>query len=532
VAFFIYEKINVYSLPKEKPKPIMIRLLFFACFVIGTITTNAQQIIAQIVDSQTHQSVPFATIKIADTELISNDHGYFTFSQEKVADSDLILVSSIGYLQKNIYLSDLKSSNNIIYIVPVIYEFDEVLVSNEIIDPYEIMKIVRDSLAKNYTTESYKNTFFSRSAFTFVPKKLSVEVKKSTATSKENLAQANREIEQIADQIINEKMMFYDDKWFDLYKITQDKKSNYKLGMQKHVLLQDENKTSGFGKIEESSMDVFLKLLDTTKFYRVKSGLFGSRKDTISFSKEYNNNKKQRGVKISVGDDKQEDTISKSVLLRENIISTLRRNSITKGAMLDFVYNIDNYDYTYVEATYLGNDLVFVIDFKPKKKSGKFQGKLYINESDYAILRVDYKLVEGRKIQGINLKFLLGVKFARNHCIGTIIFKKNKHSDSYGFHYFSQEIGDYFYINRPIKFIELVKKDKDVVAFELKIEADNITKTEFLNIDSQQISTTTFDAFIEPNFSTEYLKKYDPTIWEDYHIIEPLEEMKKFEVAE
>jgi len=509
----------------------MTRLLFFACFVIGTITTNAQQITAQIVDSQTRESVSFATIKIADTELISNDNGYFTFSQEKVANSDLISVSSIGYLQKNILLSDLKSNNNIIYIEPVIYEFSEVLVSNEIIDPYQIMKIVRDSLTKNYTTESYKNTFFSRTAFTFVPKKLNIEVKKSTAMSKENLAQANREIEQIVNHTINEKVMFYDDKWFDLYKITQDKKVNYKLGMQKHVLLQNENETSGIDKIQQSSVDVFLKLLDTTKFYRVKSGFFGSR-DTISFSKEYNDGEKQRRVKISVGYDKEEDTISKSVLLIESIISALRRNSITEEAMLDFVHSIDNYDYTYVEATYLGNDLVFVIDFKPKKKRGKFQGKLYINESDYAVLRVDYKLVEGRKIQGINLKFLLGVKFARNHCTGTIIFKKNKHSDSYGFHYFSQEIGDYFYINRPIKFIELAKKNKDVVTFDLKVEGDNITKTEFLNIDSQQISKATFDSFIEPNFSTEYLKKYDPTIWKDYHIIEPLEEMKKFEVTE
>jgi len=511
----------------------MIRIFFLVWFIIFTITTNAQQITAQIVDFQTNQSVPFATIKISNTELISNDNGYFTFSLEKFNNTDIISITSIGYLSKNISVSDLKPSDNIIYIQPVIYEFGEVLVSTQIIDPLEVMKTVRDSLNKNYTTQSYKNTFFARTTFTFVPKKLNIEVKKSTGISKEDLAKANRDIEQISKNVINQKVLVYTDRLFDLYKITQDKKVSYKLNMQKHVVLHDRNKASGFDKIEESSTDVFLKLLDTTKFYRMKSGLFGSR-DTISFSKEYNRNKKeQEEIKIGVNiETDEQDTIQKRKKIQYEIVSHLKNSSITQGAMLDFVYSYENYDYTYIETTYLGDNLVFVIDFKPKKKRGKFKGRLYINESDYAVLRVDYQLVEGRKIEGMNLKFLLGIKYAKNHCQGTIIFKKNKYTDSYGFHYFSQEIGDYIYVNRPIKFIELTKKNKDVVSFELTVETDNITKTEFLNIDTQQISQSEFNSFVEPKHSVEYIEKYDSNIWKNYNIIEPLEEMKKFEAVD
>jgi len=506
----------------------MIRtFLFSTWFILAIVQVNAQQITGQIVDAQTKERIPFVTIKVANTALISNEQGYFTFSQEKITDSDSISITSIGYKPKNISVNDLKSNNNIIYIEAVVYDFGEVYVSNILPDPNEIMKTVRDSLTKNYTNKSYKNTFFYRSTFRFVPKKLELEVKKSTLMSKENLTRANRDIQQMANEMINEQARVYADRLFDIYKNTQDKKVRYKLDLQKYVILQDENKASDFDQLEKSATEIFGKIIDTTKFYRIKSGLFGSR-DTISFNQEYNNKKR-----IEEENDHKKDTTKTNSIIttRREIVSNLVKNSITSGAMLDFVHSYQNYDYTYVEATYMGDDLVFVIDFKPKNKKGKFAGRLYINETDYAVLRVDYQLVEGRKIGGVNLKFLLGIKYEENYCAGTVIFKKHQHTNSYLHHYFSQEVGNYIYVNRPIKFIELAKKNRDILAFDLKVEAKTFTKTEYLNIQSRSVSTEDFEAFVEPVYSIEYLKKYDPDVWKNYNIIEPLEEMKKFEVV-
>jgi len=505
----------------------MVRVsLFLALFVFVMVNVNAQQITGQIVDSQTKKSVPFVTIRITDTELISNEHGYFTFSQEKVTESDLISITSIGYKPKNISVNDLKSNNNVVYIEAVIYDFGEVYVSNALPDPNEIMKMVCDSLNKNYTNKSYKNTFFSRTSSRFVPENLNIDIKKSTGLSKETITKINRDIRQMVSEIKNDYTRVYTDVLFDIYKNTQDKKVRYKLNIKKRVILQDESKTSDFDQLEKSATEVFTKLLDTTKFYRIKSGLFGSR-DTISFSEEYERKNRNQHKK---------DTIRKDSILikttRGEIVSNLVKNSITQGARLDFVHSYENYDYTYVEATYLGNNLVFVLDFKPKKKKGKFKGRLYINETDYAVLRADYQLAEGRKISGMNLKFLLGIKYAENHCSGTIIFKRHQHTNSYLHHYFSQETGRYFYVNRPVKFIELAKKNRDVLAFDFKMEANIFEKTEFLNINSQAVSEREFDDFVESKFSTQFLKKYDPNIWKDHNIIEPLEEMKKFEVVE
>jgi len=500
-------------------------LLFLIWFILGIANVNGQRITGRIINWQTKESVSFATIKIANVELISNEQGYFTFSQEKIIDSDVISITSIGYKPKNINVSDLKSNNNIVYIDAVVYDFGDVFVSNVLPDPYQVMKMVYDSLNKNYTNKSYKNIFFYRSIFRFVPKKLDLEVKKSTVMPKENLAKANQDIRQMADQMINEQAPIYADRLFTICKNTQDKKVRYKLDLQKYVVLQDQNKASDFDQLEKSAVEVLGKIIDTTKFYRIKSGLFGSR-DTVSFNQEYNNKRK-----IKEENDHKKDTTKINVARRE-IVSNLVKNSITSGAMLDFVHSYQNYDYTYIEATYMGNDLVFVIDFKPKKKKGKFKGRLYVNESDYAVLRADYQLVDGIKISGVNLKFLLGIKYVENHCSGTLIFKKHQHTNSYIHHYFSQEVGNYIYVNRPIKFVELAKKNRDVVSFNLKIEANTFTKIEYLNIHSQPISTQDFELFVEPVYTIEYLKKYDPNIWKDYNIIEPLEEMKKFETAE
>jgi hypothetical protein len=51
-----------------------------------------------------------------------------------------------------------------------------------------------------------------------------------------------------------------------------------------------------------------------------------------------------------------------------------------------------------------------------------YVGKLYISETDYAVLRTDYVLDEGEK-HNFNMKFLLGIKVSEN-VKGTIIYKK------------------------------------------------------------------------------------------------------------
>src|SRR5690606_36477897 len=118
--------------------------LYFATLVLGLFTANAQQITGRIVDAETNESIPFATLKIKGTDLISNNDGYFTLSSEN--ESGLMTVSFIGYTAQNISVNQLKSSNNIIKLVQGVYDIEGVYVSNIKPDPNEIMKLVNEKL--------------------------------------------------------------------------------------------------------------------------------------------------------------------------------------------------------------------------------------------------------------------------------------------------------------------------------------------------------------------------------------------------
>lgn len=265
--------------------------------------------------------------------------------------------------------------------------------------------------------------------------------------------------------------------------------------------------------------------MDTTKFYRIKSGMIGS-KDTISFSKEFNAKKKEK-----------KETSNLEIL--KSGFKNIREQSsfdVSKSFMssnIDFIKDTDAYSYSFTEVTYLDDNLVFVIDFKPKKSRAKFSGRLYINETDYAILRADYKLADGKKPQGINLRLLLGVKISEGLNKGIVLYRKNPSTNSYYLQYSLHEKEQYFYLNRPIKFIELTDgKGKDKISYDIKIEGRNIGKTEYMNLSMQDISTSDYEALQEQEFEYQILKKYDSNIWKGYNVIEPLEEMKRFEVVE
>jgi len=260
--------------------------------------------------------------------------------------------------------------------------------------------------------------------------------------------------------------------------------------------------------------------LDTTKYYRIKSGWFGSR-DTISLRKDFNKKKKKKQKK------------SELTSTKGNISTFMAENNFLYGGKMDFVSKTELYEYAYEGAMYSNqNEFVYVLSFKPKKSKAKYTGKLYVSESDYAVVRADYNLAKGKKLGGINLKLLLGVKASENVSKGTVIFKPRPSGNGYYLQYASTETGQYFYVNRPLKFIELTDDDRDVVALDIKVEGDMSEKMEFLNISQSEISQNALESTKEEEFEYIRLKKYDPKIWKDYTAIEPLEEMKQFKVVE
>jgi hypothetical protein len=499
------------------------KLLYFLLAALFFIQiANSQSITAKIVEFSTGESIPYANILVNNSEsLISNAEGYFTLSENSSDSNTLLVVSYLGFVNKKLTVGELKEQRLIIKLQAAIIELNEVTISNKKLSPDEIMANVKANLERNYKKDGQAtmDKIFFRTSTNFKPSKLDVEIEKSTGFSKETLKKANTQMSAFTSKLISQPPKEYTDVLchYFTFKTQKDNKPYYlsKLDVMKATKLKNENSSASLEELEKSTRDIMLTHLDTSKYYRIKSGLFGSR-DTISLRKEFNQRKKK--VKTN-----------QLTATKASLSSFLSETSLLNKKELEFINDTEIYDYVYEGATYSNDyEIVYILSFKPKKNRAIYKGKLYISESDFAVIRTEFSLAEGKKVSGFNMKFLLGVKTQENVSNGTLIFKKNPIGEGYYMHYAAKETGQYIYVNRPIKFIELTDSEKDVVAFEMKIEANTITKTELLNISRTETSEATIQKVPEDNFNFIKLKSYDPKIWKEFSAIEPIEEMKKF----
>ena len=113
----------------------------------------------------------------------------------------------------------------------------------------------------------------------------------------------------------------------------------------------------------------------------------------------------------------------------------------------------------------------------------------------------------------------------------SVAYKKGDNEFYYPY-YISEQVDRYFYVNRPIKFIDNANKSNKV-AFNFKIEGTFKERSEILMLDVNDISSADYNSAIESK-KIDYLilKEYDPTLWSDYNVLEPLQEMKDFKVSE
>lgn len=480
----------------------------------------AQSITGKIVDAKTNESIPYANVTINNLEsVVSNAEGYFTISESNSSDTSTIDISYLGYQNRQMTVKELKNQQLIVSLQAGIVELENVNVSNIKPDALSIMAEVKKHLNQHYKSElqPVKNKVFFRETSALKPSVLNFDIEKSTGFTKEGLKSVNSQIKSFSAKLIAQPPVVFSDMLCNYYTVTKKKEDKLvfssKLDVIKATRLKDENNSSSLDDLEDKTKNLFLQHLDTTKYYRVKSGWFGSH-DTISLRKDFHKKKKPSQVAASKSD----------------LNSFISQNNCLYSERLNFVNKPEIYDYTYEGIVYSkDHEFIYVLSFRPRKSKAIYTGKLYISERDYAVLRADYTLAEGEKVSGFNMKFLLGVKSSENVSNGTIIYKPNPSGNGYYLQYATLETGQYVYINRPLKFIELADKEKDVLAIDLKIETNIKTKKEYLNILKSESSEDGIAAVKEEEFKFILLKRYDPKIWKDYGAIEPLEEMKQFQ---
>lgn len=492
-------------------------ILLFVAFICGQ---SFGQTTGRIIDSSTGESIPYANILCDRTDaLITNEEGYFTIPAAKSNDDTFIAVSYVGYAPIEITVGELKSRQLIIRLQPSMYELDEVQ-AKQLPTAGAIMASVRKYLQQNYAAKgsvSDKNIFLRESNF-FSPKKVDLVIDKSTGFTKNNLKQVNSEINAFTSRFVSNPPREYTDMLARYYVAPGKTAAPSKLDVIKATKLKDESRSVSLEGMEKSFSALLLKHLDTTKYYRIKSGWFGSN-DTISLRKDF------KSAKSKKQPPRTELTSAKSRL------TGLSNENSFLSKDFEFIHEPDWYEYKYEGAVLLSDgDLAYVVSFKPDRRKASYIGKLFVSASDFGVVRADYELADGKTLEGFNMKWLLGVKMSENLRKGTIIYKHNQSGEGYYLQYASREEGRYFYLHRPLKFIELSDSEKDVVAFDVKVEGSMFEKSEYLNLSEKQIADADYDNVKENEFKYIRIKQYDPSIWKDYTAIEPLQEMKRYKI--
>lgn len=492
------------------------RYFSLALFLLLNLQMAFGQTRVRVVDASTNENIPYANINISGKESqVSNAEGYFSIPEMYTESTIALEISYLGYESVSTTVGQILSNSNVVKLKPAIFEIDEVKVQRP--EPNALMAEVRKALKENYKSnpEGVKNRLFFRDMSSFGPKTIEVEVTKSTGFTKKALAQANADIAAMINNVVKRAPKSYSDVLVDEYKKQAERKYN----VIKAVRFKDERYSTSTDELQKTFTDQMLKHLDTTKYYRIKSGLFGS-KDTVSLRKDFNSKKNKKP---------KNDQITK---LKTNLTSFTISNLPTNPEKFDFIHEYEAYNYEYEGAVFTASgELVYVVKFKPRKRRAIYQGKMYVSAADFGLSRIDYSLVPGKKVQGLNLKLLLGLKFQENLAKGTLIYDRYV-GEPYFLRYASIESGQYFYLHRPLKFIELTDEDRDVVAFDLKIEGDMYSKEELLNLSRDDSSASEFADAREADFKYVDIKKYDSSLWKEYGAIEPVEEMKRLRIVE
>lgn len=492
-------------------------LALWSLLLLCAIPSFSQQIKGQIIDSKTGEPVAFATIQFADNNgVVSNMEGFFALTSEELNPESVLTISFMGYQTKNMSMKEFQAGNNLIKLNEAVNQLDTVYITNKLPSVDSIMARVNRNLVKNYQYSNVKQTLFTRETAYFKANDLTVDIEKSSGFNKKQLEASNKQFKELTNQIVNNPpTRSFTDVLLDLY-LKSDTEN--KMEVKQATRLLDHKNTLSIETLQAKVSKIVLQHLDTTKTYKVKTGWF-KIEDSLSF-------KKSKEVK--------NDSINSSFYaLKSNSVNGMKEHLFGKDSKFDFVLDTKSYNYDLTNVTTIDDQLVYIINFEPRKSRAKFKGTIYVADEDYAILKMDYGFADGKVGEKLNLKLLLGVKYIESLHKGTVIYKKNTETATYFPFYINQESGKYMYAHRPFKFIENSDSQKNKVGFDLKIEGTIVEKYEVMSLDYTSMDLAAYNN-IKEGKKVEFipLKQYDPSIWSDYTIIEPLEELKKFKVEE
>ena len=489
-----------------------IKSLLTSLILLFGVTSFAQSIAGKVL-SDKEEPISYATVQIGEHfGVITNEEGSFSINTTGFEPTDSVKISCMGYEKIGMLLNEFESQDY--HLIEKVNELSEVYLTNRMLTLDSILYYMDKNLDKNYKTKMVNYNLFRRTTQYIQGKNVNLEIDKSTGFKKKQLEAFNKEFQELGNSLLHNRSKQYTEFVADLT-VLDEKKA--KLTIDKAMRLLDERNDQSIEKLAERGKDIVTKHLDTNKVYTVKTGWF-KISDSVKLGETNQEN------------NKMEDTINSVGLIRKLTYEMLKEHNFKSGSIFNFVTDQRKYDYELKGISFLDSELVYVVDFKPRRGSADFEGTLYISNQTFAVLKTDYKYYKGRVGEKLNMKLLLGIKYAENGKAGSVIYKKGP--DNYYYPKFiTEEIDRYFYIDRPFKFKENDGNNK--VSFEFLVEGTFKERNELLIMGTKDITNSDYEAIKEKkDIDYETPTQYDPNFWKDYNVLQPLQEMKDFKVDE
>ncbi|TPN88022.1 carboxypeptidase-like regulatory domain-containing protein [Aquimarina algicola] len=488
-------------------------LVFFSLVI--SLSGKAQTISSKVIDKNTNQPIPYATIQISEEQgIITNEEGRFTLNlDQSTIKTDSIHVSSMGYERVSLAVNSVIDS--IIYITPKAIELKSVFVSNKNLTVDEIIENVIDRLEDNYHFDMTQQRLFYRQSDFNKLNKLSLEFKKST------IEELNKKFIDSVTRLIPRKSEYYIETLCDFYGDLDKRKIN----IIKAAELYDKNNLGSMDDLSKRLEKIFKENVKPDSYLKIKSGIFGTKVQVDSILE--NDNEAVSAAKDQVASKNK----NKFVKHRKSTLKDLLGNMFFyEDSKLNFIHKPGRYLFKLEDYTYIDDSSVYIITFSPKRRED-FKGTIYVNTQDYAIMRVEYQNVKWLR----NFK-LLGLSYKETLYKGKTIFTKGL-DQKYTLKYLEKTQGNTFGVDRPLKVIEKNKhvkgrRKQNELSLDIDAVNKNVSKFEVVVFNTKQLTESAYNNSKEnKSIRPKYLSQYNPGFWKGYNIIEPNTAIREFTAA-
>lgn len=487
---------------------------FLIVCIFSIIQIQSQTLRGQVIDEDTQDPIPFANISIGNNYgVISNDEGFFIIQLRNTDADKSLLISSLGHEEISIPIKDFKE-NQVIALKLANEQLDEVIVSNQQLTAYEIVTKFLENKKENHHLRNTKTQIFHRNNNDYESVDFKIDLKRVSYLNKKEKKKFNEGMERIQQKLQGATTSDYQEKLSETY-ILKDTLVNQHI---KSMYLINRNKSIDSDEIMQDVMFEIIKSLESENTFKVKSGIFPLDKDLDlnEFIEEYE--AKKEGNPIP-------DTLkfeNKSLSL-----SYIEKNKVFEH---EFFTNEKRYEYELEGYAFAHGHTCYHIKFRPDRNKAKYEGEMFIDAKDFGMVAFNYRLIEGKKTNNINLKLVLGIKVNTFEDSGDYVFSRS--DDGYFAKYIRLNDSSYMYFDLSLSFKEnnVRRRDRKSVKFNLLLEQIIHSKEEYVAIEHQSINSDlkeslNFDGYI----LIDELNKYDPMYWDGYNIIEATQAIKSYE---